>query len=323
MGKTTLSGTRKATAFLAAVLTLGGAGLVACSSGEKPVAMRPAQATVPGVTVKLLGEGAAPRTPLVWFSDPGDQEVNIKTTEGMSQTTTGGKKNQRQDAASQAAGNSDATDDQGDLSYEEVTMNLPVKASSSTDGNKHNVTVTVGKPTGTNADRNEDISTAEGFEISSTSTADGRVSSRTLSAPETATDSARASIEHALTQVTDMPIVFPEQAIGEGATWSVSSRIDGVISMRQTVTYTLVERKGQAVRLRVAVDRAPAVKNLAQTDLNVLDSTTQASGQLNLDLTKPLPVRGRVEIKQTLTFGKQGSKVKVNQETVQRTEWDS
>lgn len=322
MGKTSLAGTKRTAALLTAVLTLGGTGLVACSSGEKPPAMRPAQATVPGVTVKLLGEGSAPRNPLVWFSDPGDQEATLKTTEGMSQTTTGGKKSQRQDAGNQAAGGGEAGE-QGDLSYEEVTMNLPVKASSSTDGSQHNVRVTLGKPTGTNAERNEDIATAEGFQMETESTADGRVSSRTMSAPETATDSARASIEHALTQVNDIPIVFPEQPIGEGAKWSVSSRIDGVISMRQTVTYTLVERKGQAVRLKVDVDRTPAVRNVAQTNLSVLDSAVTASGQLNLDLTKPLPVKGRVEIKQALTFGQEGSKVRVKQETVQRTEWDS
>ena len=60
--------------------------------------------------------------------------------------------------------------------------------------------------------------------------------------------------------------------------------------MRQTVTYTLVERKGQAARLKVEVDR-PAVRNLAQTDLQVVDSATTSTGQLNLDLTKPLPVK--------------------------------
>lgn len=323
MGKTSLSGTKKTVALLATVLTLGGAGLTAFSSGEKAPAMRPAQATVPGVTVKLLGEGSAPRNPLVWFSDPGDQEVSIKTTEGMSQTTTGGKASQRKEAGNKATGGSAEAGDQGDLSYEEVSLNLPAKASSTTDGSQHKVRIVLGKPTGTNADRNDDIATAEGFEMESESSADGRVSSRTLSAPESASDSARASIEHALTQVTDLPIVFPEQPIGEGAKWSVSSRIDGVISMRQTVTYTLVERKGQAARLKVEVDRAPAVRNLAQTDLQVVDSATTSTGQLNLDLTKPLPVKGRVEIKQALTFGQEGSKVRVKQETVQRTEWNS
>lgn len=323
MGKTSLSGTKKVAAVTATALLLGGAGLTACSSGDKPPAMRPAQATVPGVTVEFLGEGSAPRAPLVWFSDPGDQEVTIKTTEGMSQSTTGGKKTERQEAGKQAAGDGAAAGEQGNLDYEEVTMNLPAKASSSTDGSQHKVKATLGKPTGTNAARNEDIATAEGFQMEAVSSADGRVSSRTLSAPETATDSARASIEHALNQITDLPIVFPEQPIGEGAKWSVSSRVEGVISMRQTVTYTLVERKGQAVRLKVDVDRTPAVRNVAQTTLKVLDSSTTASGHLNLDLTKPLPVKGRVEVKQALTFGQDGSKVRVKQETVQRTEWSS
>ncbi len=273
----------------------------ACSSDNSQQA-RPANVNVPGVNVELIDAGAAPREPLVWFSDDSEQKLTFSATQGLEQKTTGGSAE--------------------NVPYAEVTMNLPLTASASTDGKERTSTVTVGKPSGTNKERNEDIASAEGFQMVSTQGVDGRVKTRTYTAPDAATDSARVSIEKAMNQMNDYPLVFPSEPVGVGGQWKVSSRVDDGISMLQDLTYTLVERKGQAVSLKVQVQRRPAVSSLPDTDLSVLNVSSTSNGQLNLDLNRPLPVRGTIDVTTNVTYGKEDSDVRVLQEITAKSRWE-
>ena len=279
-------------------------GTVACSSdsGDAPQA---AEVTVPGVSVSLEQVGQAPREPLVWFSDESEQQVLFSATQGLEQETKG------EGAERQAES----------LPYDEVTMELPLVAQASTDGEERTSTVTVGKPSGTNAERNEDIASAEGFTMTTTQSNDGRAKSRTFQAPEAATDSARASVETALTQMNDFPLVFPTEPIGPGAQWTVANRVEEGVSMLQEVTYTLMERQGQAVSLKVEVQRKPAVTSLSDTDLEVMDISSTSSGQLHLDLNLAVPVRGNIDVTTTVTYGKEDSPVRVLQTSTSKSTW--
>ena len=296
---------------------------VACSESEQPQA-KPADVAVPGVKVELQSRGASPQEPIAWFSQEGSQEVTYHATQGFAQHTVGAAKDDDATASATDASETAKEDEQPDvdeLDYDEVTMNLPLSAEVTTDGKGRQTNVTVGEPTGTNDERNEDIATAEGFKMTTEQEVDGRATSRSYTAPDEASATARASVESALNQMNDFPLIFPTEPVGVGAKWTVSNRVDGDISMTQKVTYSLLEREGQTVSLKVEVSRSPAVATLAQTDLKVLDVKTESSGQIALDLNKVLPTRGHINVETKVTYGQDDSPVRVVQTSTSKSKW--
>lgn len=296
---------------------------VACSESEQPQA-KPADVAVPGVKVELQSRGASPQEPIAWFSQEGSQEVTYHATQGFAQHTVGAAKDDDATASATDASETAKEDEQPDvdeLDYDEVTMNLPLSAEVTTDGKGRQTNVTVGEPTGTNDERNEDIATAEGFKMTTEQEVDGRATSRSYTAPDEASATARASVESALNQMNDFPLIFPTEPVGVGAKWTVSNRVDGDISMTQKVTYSLLEREGQTVSLKVEVSRSPAVATLAQTDLKVLDVETESSGQIALDLNKVLPTRGHINVETKVTYGQDDSPVRVVQTSTSKSKW--
>lgn len=293
--------------------------LGACSSSSEDTGLAaPVDATVEGVAVKVLDAGAAPTEPLVWFSDSAGQESTFRITQGLGQHTEGV-------VADKDTADKDQSDDATtDLPYAEVTMELPLTTKTTTDGENLESTYTVGTPTGDNDDRNPDIATAEGFRMVQKYDDDGRVRSRTLAAPESATESARASVERGITAMTDLPLVFPTDPVGTGARWTVTGPVEDEsagISMTQTVTYTLTERKDSRVELGVRITRVPTVRQMAGTDLELLDSSSESTGSLTLDLRHPLPVSGSVKTTTKITYGQPESPVTVVQESRTTSTW--
>jgi len=301
-------------AVLVSTVALGSTlGLSGCvSSDDEPDRTAPVESTVDGVAVKLLDAGTSPTDPLAWFADDGEQKTTYSVSQGLGQHTVGGD----------AQGTAD-----GELPYSEVTMELPLTATAATDeGDGLAATVTAGTPTGDNDDRNDDIASAEGFRMVQKYSDDGKVSSRSFAAPEGASDSARASVEQGFTLMTDLPLVFPEEAVGEGARWTVTGQVSDSgsgVSMRQTVTYTIASRNGSQVNLDVDIERTPTVKQMAGTDLEVMDSTTESTGSLTLDLRRPLPVSGSVKTTTEITYGQPESPVTVVQESRTTSTWSS
>lgn len=279
---------------------------------------------VPGVKVELQSRGASPQEPIAWFSQEGSQEVTYHATQGFAQHTVGAAKDDDATTSATDASETAKEDEQPDvdeLDYDEVTMNLPLSGEVTTDGKGRQTNVTVGEPTGTNDERNEDIATAEGFKMTTEQEVDGRATSRSYTAPDEASATARASVESALNQMNDFPLIFPTEPVGVGAKWTVSNRVDGDISMTQKVTYSLLEREGQTVSLKVEVSRSPAVATLAQTDLKVLDVETESSGQIALDLNKVLPTRGHINVETKVTYGQDDSPVRVVQTSTSKSKW--
>lgn len=288
--------------FLPTTVTavLVGTALTACSNDEDA---GPVDAPVSGVSVTLNDNGGSPREPLVWFSDSTETESVYRATQGLEQQTRGGA-------------------EQDDLPYEEVTMEVPLTVSTSTDGDDLEALVVAGSPTGDNLELNEDISSAEGFTMTQNYGQDGRVSSRGFSAPEESTESARVSVEQSFNQMVDIPIVFPEEEVGSGAQWTVTGQVDDNVSMRQAVTYTLVSREDSRIDLDVSVERTPSVRQLPGTDLQVTDSTSDSDGAITVDLRRPVPVSGMVETTTEVTYGEAGSDVSVIQTSRTRSTWE-
>ncbi|MGO1949251.1 MAG: hypothetical protein ACTH1D_06425 [Mycobacteriaceae bacterium] len=309
---------RALSALMTALLT--GSVITACSSGdEEDTTEGPVDAPVPGVSVTVDDPGEGPTEPLVWFNDDTEQHSVFRATQGLEQRTEGG------DASDLDTEDSDVLESD-DLPYEEVTMELPLSATTDTDGEELESTVAVsGPPTGDNTDLNEEIASGEGFTMTQNHSQDGRVSSRGFSAPENASDSARLNVEQSLTQMTDIPLVFPSDELGVGARWTVNGQADDQmlgISMRQAVTYTLVNREGSRVELDVSVDRSPSVQQVPGSDLHVLDSSGESSGNITLDLRRPVPVSGKIETSSTVTYGEPESPVKVIQTSRATSAWE-
>jgi hypothetical protein len=287
-----------------AALLLGAGVLTACSSDDEESNEAPADAPVSGVSVTVDDPGENPSEPLAWFDDSDEgQDTTFRATRGLEQKTNGGT-------------------DVEELPYSEVTMDIPLSVSTSTDGENLDAEVTAGRPSGDNTDRNDDIASAEGFTMNQTYGQDGRVDSRGFTAPEGASDSARASVEQSFTQMTDIPIVFPGDDLGVGAKWTVTGQVEDNISMRQSVTYTLTKREGSNIELDVSLERTPSVRQLPGTDLQVVDSSSESGGNISVDLRRPVPVSGSIDTSTTVTYGEPESDVTVIQTSRTKSVWE-
>lgn len=163
----------------------------------------------------------------------------------------------------------------------------------------------LGAATVDNQDVLPDLRSAEGFRAGWRADDSGAISTVLLSAPEQATDTGRAITEGAVMKMISLPVVFPDEPVGPGATWTVDSRVAGDTSLLRTITYTLVGREGDEVELDVDVaerptlgaislDGTPGAAELDDTELTVESSDTTADGTLIVDLSRALPVDGQV-----------------------------
>ncbi|WP_238597091.1 DUF6263 family protein [Corynebacterium heidelbergense] len=311
---------RIAAAALVALL-----GFAAACSDNPSKDSAPVSAPVDGVNVQLVSPGADPTEPLVWFASDGEQSVTFSATKGLAQRTEssgpGSGSSSENSSASPEPSNGPQAPGVDAVPYQETTMLLPLTASVDSDGKTRTTKVTVGTPTGNNEQRNADIATAKGFVMTTQSTVDGRPQTRSFAAPESASTSARAGVEESLTQMNQLPLVFPAEPVGRGAQWKVSSRVDDGVSMQQTTTYTLLERQGSTVTLDVDIQRKPAVASLPGTDLEVQDVHSSSSGQVTLDLTRALPTQGHITVTTDVTYGKQGSPTRVVQTSTGKSQW--
>lgn len=320
----------KKTAAVAASTALSLLFLPACSSqddatpggGGSSSADGGVEAPVDAVSVTLINPGSAPRDVAAYAAAPGEQKLTYILTQGLEQRTTGGPGvtpgPSTAPSAPPAAG---PTSQLGDSPYGEVTMRLPLTATADTSGDTWSTTLVAGTPTGSNTERNEDVASANGFRVHTTSEINGKATSRRFSAPEGASTSARADVEEAFKRLTDVPVVFPTEPIGPGASWKVSGRVDAGVSMLQDVIYTLRERKGGVLTLSVDVRRRAAVATLPGTDLKVQDVRSSSEGSLTVDLSRALPTAGSVSVRTSITYGQDESATRVVQTTMTKTEY--
>ena len=275
------------------MLVAVGLALTACGADEPET--RPVQLTAPKVTI--VEEGDGPAATLRWNDDGAEQDTALVVTQGFVQRADGGD---------------------SDTVTPDTRLEMPMSATAVGGGDDRSVTIELGAPFGSNAELNEDIATAEGFLVNYTGDATGRIREMNMGAPDEATATARAGVESGLGQWTSLPIVFPEEAVGPGAVWTVENHVSGNSDVRQTITYTLVSRSGDDLELDVSVAQTPAVTELEDDDvtLRVIDSETETrDGRLTIDLSRPLPVEGVIDYVTSVTYGDGDSDTRVTQET--------
>ncbi len=191
-----------------------------------------------------------------------------------------------------------------------------------------NAFVTVGKPEADGAD----VSSAEGFQFGWRGTDTGQMNSLRLAAPQAATDQARSTVERAITSLTSLPIVFPDEEIGLGATWVVESRVTGESTLLQTTTYTLDKLDGDIAELSVKIEQRPSLgalsfdgadapEELRGKELKVTDHTSTSEGSVTVDLAKPLPTAGDVSVTTAISYGAEGSDLRVVQTSATKMEF--
>ncbi|NME88273.1 hypothetical protein [Corynebacterium stationis] len=186
-----------------------------------------------------------------------------------------------------------------------------------------NAFMTLSSPTYSGTDA-LNVESGDGFQFGWRADDAGQVSSLRLAAPQSANDDARSILEQAIVELTSMPIVFPEEEIGEGAVWTLDSRTSGESTLLQTTTYTLEELTDTGAELSVDISQRPALGALTMADggeLEVLDSTTRSSGSLSIDFSQPLPIRGDIDIATRVTYGTEESEIRVLQSTNTRMQF--
>lgn len=234
--------------------------------------------------VTVTNPGQQPQSKLTYDLSDSDQHGTMDVTQGFGQQT-----------------NADTEPD-----VTSTTMTLPYTAKRDT--------ITIGKPTGSNNTLNSDIATAQGFTLKTNNSPTGIKSEATFTAPEKATETARASIERALTQYLSTPVVFPTDPVGIGAQWDVRIKVNDPSPAVKTITYTLEKHDGNTVELDASVQQRPSTTSLslseapdvpsdAKGSLDVKDSSTNTHvGKVTVDLTKPIPVKGSIDTTTNTTY---------------------
>lgn len=298
------------------ILALSAAPLAACSyekpapSVEEPVGL-PVDA--PRITVESTGTG---EKRVLTFNDlDAEQKIKYTVSEGFSQDLL----------------KSSAAKDFNPAKVKSATTTLPLevsvdKATKNVEGQlpaTRNVFGSTGVP---EYSGDADAASGEGFQFGWRAVDSGQMSSLRLAAPQGGTDEARGITEQAIMKLTSLPVVFPEDAIGRGAKWTVESRVAGESTLLQTTTYTMKELAGDVVKLDVSVQQHPSLgalsfegqaegTDLANKELKVLSSTTDSKGELTVDLKQPLPTDGDVSIDTKIIYGTEDSDLRVVQST--------
>lgn len=205
---------------------------------------------------------------------------------------------------------------------EEVTLPLtvtPSPAGEPGDGETaaaRRVLVEVGDASHSDLSFSDQVASAKGFLLGWRAAEAGAISTVKMLAPEGSSDDGRQAVERALLSLMSATVVFPDQPVGVGGSWSVESRVTGNASLIRTTTYTVASIDGDRVGLDVSVQERPAdssltINNQAAGSLNgetlkVESTSTTSDAHLTVDLARPLPVDGRVAATTRLVYSGEG-----------------
>jgi len=121
----------------------------------------------------------------------------------------------------------------------------------------------------------------------------GRVSDADWSVPS-GLDPRQTQQVDGLQRTLSAVVPLPEEAVGFGATWTVTDRLtSGGMDLTVVRTYELVERRGEQLVLSMAItlDAPPARVSLPAFEGDVQELSLTGSQRLELDLARPLPTR--------------------------------
>jgi len=141
-------------------------------------------------------------------------------------------------------------------------------------------------------------------------------------------DSARAAVEQALRQAVQFAPVLPDAPVGVGAVWTVTAVIDSLgLQISQVTTLTLTAVHANTLTLGVQLTQTPQTSTWTLPGqggtLNVDAYPVAGSGTLTVDLTKPLPVGGAVELGGNQVYSDPASALQLKQTVTSTVAWQS
>ena len=264
---------------------------------------------IPAVTVTVNNPGAEPRSTLALHAPPETaQQVTVTADSTVSQTV--------------------GTAPPSDQSSPEVTLPLTTRQHGPADAPTHTVGLTVGTPSSTDAILTAALAKAEGSTSTVTVSPAGSISKLVLDPPAALSDAGRSAVEQALRQVVQFTPVLPASPVGVGAVWTVSQQIDSLgLGLRQDTVLTLTGVRDATVTLGVQLTQTPLTPTWtlpnAQGTLNVETYTVTGGGRMTVDLTKTLPVDGRVQLDGNQVFSRPNDGLKFTQKVSNGVSWKS
>lgn len=287
-------------------------------SPPQPPVDQPVAVAVDAARVTVVDKGQGPHRVLT-FADIGQkQQSHFSLTEGFSQDVV-----QAQRAQEFQPNNLNKDTISFDIAGEvDHASEDPAQAPAT-----RNVFMTVSNPEFSFAP----AETASGFQWGWRATDNGKISSLRFAAPKEADDTSRSAIERAIAPITNLPIIFPSEEIGQGAVWTVESKTAGDNSLLQKSTFTLEDLTEETAELSVTVDQRPTLGALAFVDANsneqqldVLSAESRTTaGTLTVDFAQPLPTSGTVEVSTRVMYGQADSSFQVIQTTSSRISFAS
>lgn len=212
-------------------------------------------------------------------------------------------------------------------------VTVHTEAAENSETSTRSVLAVIDTPTSSDPTAVENLDTARGFAFGWFANDAGQISSINFSAPVAASDEARATTEQNLSTLASLPVIFPTEKIGTGASWTVESRVTGQSTMLQTITYTATKITGDEVELAVSVEQRPTLgalqltaaegENEVEGELKVLESTTTSEGKLTVNLKQPLPTTGALEMTTRVVYGQDNEQVRVVQDTTTALRFES
>ena len=193
--------------------------------------------------------------------------------------------------------------DQPEYDLSTAGLHIPLLASVTPGG----VDLTVGDVTSDDEQLAAAMHAADGSHIRLNLSPAGAVTAVGLSQPAAdQSDVARAALERAFYQAAYQAVAFPQEPIGVGATWTIDQKMSPGLPLNQRTTAHLVERDGDLVRVAVEVRQLPKDREWdlpgGAGALHIDDYDMAGSGELTVDLTLPLPVRGAITIEGTQSY---------------------
>ncbi|ALG86854.1 hypothetical protein ACH46_12405 [Gordonia phthalatica] len=279
----------------AAAALVVAAGLTACSS-EEPVDDGPCAATaasktngarsinLPDTQVSVVSPGQGEAKPLTVSPDAGTrQEVTLETSSteaSIAPTAKGSDKNEVQKTQQQLV--------------------TPLTARIVCD-DPTSLELGIGAPTSKDTDLAPLLTDLDGSTAGLSFAAGMSPTRLRLKPNDSAQSPARSSLEQSLIGALDYAVPLPTTPVAPGATWRAVRTVSAAATVTQTMTVTLVSRKGDVLDLDVTVSEEPVNSVFAipgsDAKLHISRYSMSGTGSFVVDLRRLLPTTGTLTMK--------------------------
>ena len=169
-----------------------------------------------------------------------------------------------------------------------------------------------------------DVSPANGIAATWEATGTGRVTAISYTQPDNSTDEVDALLEGYVSALVGQLVIFPDDPIAPGATWTVEMPVIGESNTAQVTSYTLVSHEGSTVVVNATVSQHPTIGALTLDSgetVDVQSAETSSSSTITIDLEKPYPTAGQSTLTTRTVYGNKSSEYAVVQDTFQKTDF--